>query len=781
MGGASVETALLQILCFGRPVYDVGYVGWGTPGLFSMLNSVADELLIHVYRGERPRDVRAYYAGTRLLGYGQVSLGEYFVPWSCDGVSPPSSDVDASTVPTLLQAPRYVVASRLLHVLFKPRADPTAMAASSRFAVAIHLRRGDKLREARNAERIQLWNDSQIVPAVTRYVPDRLTKDGSRPAVLLASDDNAFATEMDARLRAKLPFLQVVRPTNDHDAGTKSPFFSCTAACIPPLQRLAEDFGRADVLMLSTKSNMGSFMLTWWGAANGDAIPTFVDMDQKTVRGQLVRGRHFCALSWGSRRGMCESNRTNEWVGPPASTVSGGAGGAAADHPRRAHGLGTAVVQPGAKGRGPRSGGAMDGCASPLSGSDVVADVYTSLTRILCDSGGGYEKLPDPITRDGVVGLFSQLNAFADALLARVYKGQGPTYGLRALLAATRLVGYGGGTMADHFGPSFTCPADGSLPGSQSAAGRRLAETGGGGSGGVCGLSIAAAVDALIVAPRYTVVGALLRLALRPHAAAIAGSGGPAAPRFDLAVHIRRGDRLWVDRSVEKITEWTAETLLQKMTTLIQGEANPTVWVDRRWRVLLASDDNAYLSRLAALSRAAGLVVEVAANEAERFDDKNHSMEAAKVCDGSCISSLLGTVERFAHADRLILSTKSNLGGYILTWWGASNPTGRLDKGFIDLDGAMRREALPRKYFCELTWGSRHGLCLSGQTTCEVPQLAQRSFCRDKTSSSSAAGSSGALPDAKPRAHGKAGGKAAGKAKGGGSPGTRTRIRRAKS
>jgi hypothetical protein len=31
------------VLCHGTPVYARGYVGWGSPGLFSMLNSVADE------------------------------------------------------------------------------------------------------------------------------------------------------------------------------------------------------------------------------------------------------------------------------------------------------------------------------------------------------------------------------------------------------------------------------------------------------------------------------------------------------------------------------------------------------------------------------------------------------------------------------------------------------------------------------------------------------------------------------------------------------------------
>ena len=40
---ADVRSGLLTVLCHGTPVYARGYVGWGSPGLFSMLNSVADE------------------------------------------------------------------------------------------------------------------------------------------------------------------------------------------------------------------------------------------------------------------------------------------------------------------------------------------------------------------------------------------------------------------------------------------------------------------------------------------------------------------------------------------------------------------------------------------------------------------------------------------------------------------------------------------------------------------------------------------------------------------
>ena len=240
----TIHSALLQILCHGTPVYETGYVGWGTPGLFSMLNSVADELLTHVYRGERPRDARAFYDGTRLLGYGQVAFAEHFEPWSCgDAPTPPDGGVDVWAVPTLLKAPRYAVASQLLHVLYRPRAalaaTLAAAAAAPRFAVAVHLRRGDKLREKRNSERIQLWNDSQVVPAVSKFVREQRKRSGSstaRASVLLASDDNAFAAEIEASIRAQLTNVEVVRPTNEHDAGTKSPFFSCSASCIAPLQ-----------------------------------------------------------------------------------------------------------------------------------------------------------------------------------------------------------------------------------------------------------------------------------------------------------------------------------------------------------------------------------------------------------------------------------------------------------------------------------------------------------------------------------------------------------------
>lgn len=358
--GQAIESALVSILCFGRPVYDTGYVGWGTPGLFSMLNSLADELLVHVYRGERPRDVAQYYAGTKLLGYGNVSLATHFAPWSCSAASPIGEDPHAWAVPLLLAAPRYAVASRLVHIMYR-RADgvvTTRARDGARYALAVHIRRGDKLTEARNAERIQIWTEEQIVAAAAPLVAASLgtavaskgagevaqvkaavdTAAGRRPAILVASDDNAFATRVESRLRAALGVI-VERPPNEHDHGTAAPFDACDASCIPPLQSLAASFSRASALMLSTKSNMGSFMLTYWGAANGDVGPPLVDMDGKVHKGQLARGKHFCALNWGSRHGMCDSNRTTVF----ASSTAGGASTASSARPHRAASSGKAV------------------------------------------------------------------------------------------------------------------------------------------------------------------------------------------------------------------------------------------------------------------------------------------------------------------------------------------------------------------------------------------------------------------------------------------------------
>lgn len=301
-----VRSAVLTVLCLGEPTYDRGDVGWGSPGLFSMLNHVADELLKHLYRGQTVKDAGAFYADTRLIGYGNVTLSAYFQPWPCHELSTQSS-VKSETIAILLHASRYLVASHLLHLMYTPWVRP--MRDSRRYALAVHLRRGDKLIEGRNSERIAIWTEDQVASEARALLamPAAAAASSTR-AMLLASDDNAFAMRVAERLVAV--GMRVERADNGHDAGSMSPFDVCDESCIPPLLDLADGFARSSALMLSTKSNMGGFLLSWWAAANDGRVPPLLDMDAKVKAAQLHRGRYFCALQWGARRGMCESNCT---------------------------------------------------------------------------------------------------------------------------------------------------------------------------------------------------------------------------------------------------------------------------------------------------------------------------------------------------------------------------------------------------------------------------------------------------------------------------------------
>jgi hypothetical protein len=95
---------------------------------------------------------------------------------------------------------------------------------------------------------------------------------------------------VEAALLAGLPGAAVHRLANTHDHGSLGPGRACDAGCIRPLQRLAAAFASASALMVSSKSNMGSFLLSYWPAANGDAVPPLVDMDGKVKAGQLHKG-----------------------------------------------------------------------------------------------------------------------------------------------------------------------------------------------------------------------------------------------------------------------------------------------------------------------------------------------------------------------------------------------------------------------------------------------------------------------------------------------------------
>ena len=185
----------------------------------------------------------------------------------------------------------YHLVSQLLR-LFQPR-QPIA-APSTRYALAVHARRGDKL-FAKGRERIALPSADLLARTAIRLLGTI-----RRPAVLIASDDGPFASEFAQRLRRGAPGVRVeVQATN------LSSHHQCDASCIPPLQALVVSFSRAGRLLVSLRSNMGGYLLASWSGLNGRSTPPpFVDLDGR-VKDDALGDRYFCSLRWGSRAGLC--------------------------------------------------------------------------------------------------------------------------------------------------------------------------------------------------------------------------------------------------------------------------------------------------------------------------------------------------------------------------------------------------------------------------------------------------------------------------------------------
>ena len=55
--------------------------------------------------------------------------------------------------------------------------------------------------------------------------------------------------------------------------------WKCGAACLESAVDLAGQFATSERLLLSSASGMGRFLLAWWGAANGNGTPLFVDFE----------------------------------------------------------------------------------------------------------------------------------------------------------------------------------------------------------------------------------------------------------------------------------------------------------------------------------------------------------------------------------------------------------------------------------------------------------------------------------------------------------------------
>ena len=335
------------------------------------------------------------------------------------------------------------------------------------------------------------------------------------------------------------------------------------------------------------------------------------------------------------------------------------------------------------------------------------SELQQAIVSLLCTPGAGsYEMLPETTGRDAkkpqVVGLFAQLNMLLQFVLRGLYAGVGPRH--LDDIYNTQLLGYGSEPIGKHFAPSFACTMRSCLP--------RMR-----------------AVATIKGAPRYTTVSTLLHLLLSPRSLVELHS-----VKYDLAIHVRRGDRLWVSRSVERIAVWTSEDIAVHAAQMLQAASNSTPATLQR--VLLASDDNTFSAETEKKLRTRGFAVDVLSNDAEAFDSRNRSIEAAKVCGSACVAPLIEMARRFSQASQLLLSSKSNLGGFLLSSWGAAHSDGMSSVGGLlkvavyDLDRMLKPNELPEKYFCELEWGSRHGMCRPAESACDQTQFRERNFCK---------------------------------------------------
>lgn len=247
-------------------------------------------------------------------------VGQFFQLYRCP--HPCTEPFDAAT---LAKLPRFLLVSHLLHLLFRPLQPPSLKSPTNKpfsFDLAIHVRRGDKMSEQRAWEKLSFWNESKITAHASSLLPRPAASQAQlvtrRPRVLLASDDNRFAASLKQRLEEELgctvTWLEATHLNNLADKtaravgeGVGGGHWSsdpCDARCVPPLLELIQGFSHSARLMLNTRSNVGTFLLTWWPAANFDAMPTYLDMDGAPA--PISPNRIWCDLPYGSRHGTCE-------------------------------------------------------------------------------------------------------------------------------------------------------------------------------------------------------------------------------------------------------------------------------------------------------------------------------------------------------------------------------------------------------------------------------------------------------------------------------------------
>lgn len=317
-----IGRAVLQVLCHGQPSFssvpaNPGFNG--VSGLMSQLNYIAQGVLEQLVQGKGLRSADSIHRTARLQGYGGGTLGEHFELPACAS-EPDGSEAGATAAAAalLLKSPRYLVASHVLHQLYRPREsllprDPIL----SRYDLAMHVRRGEKAQADIRPGETRLRNQSEdaLVDSALRLLPSASVRRGDGATrLLLGSDDASFAQSLTRRLQ-RSDHIEVLRLESDtrdasrRDSGANVATWFGSASLRTPLE-LAAHFAASDRVMLSSMSNMGVFMLTWWAAANNDTFPVLLDLEGRVTTPKLQKGFYFCSMPWGAKHGLCKGSQT---------------------------------------------------------------------------------------------------------------------------------------------------------------------------------------------------------------------------------------------------------------------------------------------------------------------------------------------------------------------------------------------------------------------------------------------------------------------------------------
>jgi len=385
----SLQHAVLDVLCNGKPSFAAVEYGTknfstkmpvhslfsafsrgkamqvkGAPGFFAQLNIIAEAVLDHLYNGRGAPEPAEFLSKTRIQGYGGHGLRHYFREYKCPEHAS-SADSVADSLRILVSSPRYTVVSQVWRTLFTPRPHMLGSSRLSRdfaFDIGIHVRRGDRnYNRTAVGHNVPMWDDlwdanewgeARVADLAASMVKrGRLSSMARRaPSAFVASDDDDYARRLEIELEARgiKSFVaaseDLVARLDGRDMNSALSYIDkkgakpsaahimavavCNESCVPPLLELMERMVHSKQLLVNMRSNVGSFAVASWGAANGDQTPKVADMGgeltswPKQMRGgpaidqtaheDLGRlpATYLCDPGWGGRRGWCTSNET---------------------------------------------------------------------------------------------------------------------------------------------------------------------------------------------------------------------------------------------------------------------------------------------------------------------------------------------------------------------------------------------------------------------------------------------------------------------------------------